>query len=159
MANGRVKNLSNHKIIVTPVNSPPTKSNGHPDTNNGAQTMDRINIRQNISARYAVNYRFVFYFLLETEILTKYILRTLLKQWNYKPLNLVWTDPLVFYLLKMKTSEKYLFVFDTFYPFIQGKCLTFRSIDSSSSSNTTTTTTTPLNNSHNSSWDEVSIGS
>ena len=67
MAAGCVsKNLSNHRIIVTPVSSPSTKSNGYTNLNNGAPVRptdnseagkNRINIRQNITARYAVNYR------------------------------------------------------------------------------------------------------
>ena len=66
MANGCVKNLPNHTIIVTPVSSPSTKSNGYTNLNNGAPVRptdnseagkNRINIRQNITARYAVNYR------------------------------------------------------------------------------------------------------
>ena len=60
MAAGCVsKNLSNHRIIVTPVSSPSTKSNGHANINNGLTVRDRMHIRQNISARYAVNYRSV----------------------------------------------------------------------------------------------------
>ena len=67
MANGCVKNLPNQAIIVTPVSSPSTKSNGYTNLNNGepvrptdsmeAGGKNRINIRQNITARYAVNYR------------------------------------------------------------------------------------------------------
>ena len=65
MANGCVKNLPNHTIIVTPVSSPSTKSNGYRNLNNGApvrptdssEAGKKINIRQNITARYAVNYR------------------------------------------------------------------------------------------------------
>ena len=66
MANGCVKNLPNRTIIVTPVSSPSTKSNGYTNLNNGAHVRpadnsevgkNRINIRQNITARYAVNYR------------------------------------------------------------------------------------------------------
>ena len=66
MANGCVKNVGSHRIIVTPVSSPSTKSNGYRNLNNGASVRppdnseagkNRINIRQNITARYAVNYR------------------------------------------------------------------------------------------------------
>ena len=66
MANGCVKNLPNRTIIVTPVSSPSTKSNGYTNLNNGAPVRpadnsekgkNMINIRQNITARYAVNYR------------------------------------------------------------------------------------------------------
>ena len=57
MANGCVnKNLPSHKIIVTPVSSPSTKSNGTGVITPGP-ARERINIRQNITARYAVNYR------------------------------------------------------------------------------------------------------
>ena len=60
VANGCVKkNLTSHKIIVTPVSSPSTKSNGTPNINPGPSARERINIRQNITARYAVNYRSV----------------------------------------------------------------------------------------------------
>ena len=66
MANGCVKNLPNQAIIVTPVSSPSAKSNGYTNLNNGAPVRppdnsemgkNRITIRQNITARYAVNYR------------------------------------------------------------------------------------------------------
>ena len=60
MANGCVnKSLPSHKIIVTPVSSPSTKSNGTGVITPGPSARERINIRQNISARYAVNYRLV----------------------------------------------------------------------------------------------------